>query len=80
MDRSLYVRDVLLKRFSDINQKIKYDAAASRGYNLQSFRWCLVSLGPDNEQQLDGGRNPGFYPYDASNGLSSYGDILRLGP
>ena len=54
--------------------------AASRGTNLEPYRWCLVSLGPDNEQQLDGGKNPGYYPYDGSNGLNSYGDIFRLGP
>jgi len=54
--------------------------AASRGYNLEPYQWCLVSPGPDYEQQLDGGINPGFYPYEASNGLTSCGDILRLGP
>ncbi|MFH1743395.1 MAG: hypothetical protein ABIH23_30690, partial [bacterium] len=54
--------------------------AATRGYNLEPYQWCLVSLGPDNEQQLDGGKNPGYYPYDTSNGLNSFGDILRVGP
>lgn len=66
--------------FDPYDQPWIMDDAASRGYNLKPYRWCLVSLGPDNQQQLDGGINPGFYPYEASNGLNSYGDILRLGP
>lgn len=52
------------------------------------FKYCIVSLGPDNLQGVEGTYvqtlgHPGaagFIIYDASNGLNSYGDIYRFGP
>ncbi len=52
------------------------------------FKYTLVSLGPDNLQGVEGSYvrsigHPGaagFILYDASNGLTSYGDIYRFGP
>lgn len=52
------------------------------------FKYCLVSLGPDNLQGVEGSYvqsigHPGaagFIVYNASNGLNSYGDIYRFGP
>lgn len=66
--------------FDPHDQEWIMNDAATRGIDLNPFMWCLVSLGPDNQQQLDGGKNPGYYPYESSNGLNSYGDILRVGP
>ncbi len=66
--------------FDPHDQEWIMNDAKTRGFSLDTYLWCLVSLGPDNQQQLDGGTNPGFYPYDSSNGLNSYGDIFRLGP
>jgi len=66
--------------FDPHDQQWIMDDAKFRGYNLNPYQWCLVSPGPDFEQQLDGGMKPGYYPYDASNGLNSLGDILRVGP
>ncbi|HOE11827.1 MAG TPA: prepilin-type N-terminal cleavage/methylation domain-containing protein [bacterium] len=66
--------------FDPHDQQWIMDDAKFRGYNLNPYQWCLVSPGPDYEQQLDGGKRPGYYPYDASNGLNSFGDILRVGP
>lgn len=44
------------------------------------YQWTLISLGPDNVQNVDGGKPAGFFLYEASNGLHSAGDIYRFGP
>ncbi len=53
-----------------------------------NFKYVLVSIGPDNLQGVEGAYvrsigypgAAGFFEYDASNGIRSYGDIYRLGP
>ncbi len=52
------------------------------------FKYVLVSIGPDNLQGVEGSYvrsigqpgAAGFFEYDSSNGIRSYGDIYRPGP
>lgn len=41
-------------------------------------RWVLLSAGPDGNYESSAGRS--YVIFDASNGLNSYGDIMRFGP
>ncbi len=41
-------------------------------------RWVLLGAGPDGNYESSANRP--YVPYNASNGLASYGDIMRFGP
>ncbi|HPA48128.1 MAG TPA: prepilin-type N-terminal cleavage/methylation domain-containing protein [bacterium] len=41
-------------------------------------RWVLLGAGPDGNYESSASRS--YVPYNSSNGLASYGDIMRFGP
>ena len=43
-------------------------------------RWVLLSAGPDGDYDNTSTSYRGKIPYDSSNGVGSFGDILRFGP
>ena len=44
------------------------------------YEWSIVSVGPSHVQHIDGGQPAGFIVYEATNGITSWGQIYRFGP